>query len=103
MVVTGRNGTLLDMAQNLLEVEQKIHLSGKLNTSRFKTESGRNRNTSVIMATELSIVSDVAVENSSENLQSDVHIDENKVEITGILTTDVGGENFKTFTLASLK
>lgn len=103
MIVTGRNGTLLNIAQNTLEAGQHIYLSGKLNTNLFRTEDGKNRSASSIMATELSIISDVVVERSSEKSHSDIQADENKVEITGILTTNVSGENFRTFSLASLK
>lgn len=84
------------MVKSKVAVDQKVHIEGKLNTSKFQTHDGKNRSTSAIMATNIHIFSDV--ETASEEF-----VDENSVELAGKITTEITGNDFKTFTLGTLK
>lgn len=93
--VSNRNIALLDMVKKNLSLDQKVHIEGKLSTSRFQTDDGKHRTASEIVALKVCIFSDVAVADSNH--------DENSVELAGTITTDISGKDFKSFTLATLK
>lgn len=109
IVVTRGNAGLLDMMKTNLALEQNIQIEGKLDTFRFRTNDGKHRSASTIIATEAFIFSDVAVAKDSENAKAtkkaspEVVVDENSVELSGKITTGVSGNNFKSFTLATLR
>lgn len=97
------------MMKTNLALEQNVYIEGKLNTSRFQTNDGKHRSTSTIIATEAFIFSNIAVEKGAENAATtektspEVVVDENSVELSGTITTGVSGNNFKSFTLATLR
>ncbi|XP_055319672.1 uncharacterized protein LOC129577147 isoform X1 [Sitodiplosis mosellana] len=115
VLLTQRNAVLLDMMKTNLALEQKVHIAGKLNTSRFQTYDGKHRSTSAIMATQVFIFSDGAVAKDSKHASTtetapnevavpEPVIDENSVELSGTITTGIsGGDQFKSFTLGTLK
>lgn len=81
------------MLKTNLESNQKVYIEGKLSTSRFVTADGKHRSQSAIWATDIRILSHIGVAKGLE--------DENLVELTGIITTDCSGSNFRSFTLAT--
>lgn len=87
------------MVKKNLSLDQKVHIEGKLSTSRFQTDDGKHRTASEIVALKVCIFSDVAVADSNH----ETFIDENSVELAGTITTDISGKDFKSFTLATLK
>lgn len=90
---------LLNMVTSNLALNQQVYIEGKLSTKQFKTNDGRNRQTTAILASEVCIFSDMIANNIAEN-----HLnDENSVELLGTITTKITGTNFKSFTLAALK
>lgn len=103
IVVTNRNTGLLNIVKEKLALEQPVNIVGKLNTIRFETDDGKHRSASAIMATEVYIISDVAVAKDSNNADSGGVVDLNSVELTGIITTAITGSKFRSFTLATPK
>lgn len=103
IVVTNRNTGLLNIVKEKLALEQPVNIVGKLNTIRFETDDGKHRSASTIMATEVYIISDVAVAKDSNNADSGVIVDLNSVELTGTITTAITGNKFRSFTLATPK
>lgn len=102
---TERNPILLDIASTKLALGQKVRVEGNLRSEYFTSDDGRRKTKTTIMATELCIFSDVGVANDSENSQSiqDEAVDENKVELSGVVTNVVTGDEFKAFYLATPK
>lgn len=87
-----------------MEIDQTVFVQGKLNSNRIRTEGDKHRTSTAIMATELRIIKDFAVKNDSNSATTSTEAgDENSVELIGHITTDVTGNTFKSFTLATIK
>lgn len=81
------------MKENL-KPNQKVRIEGKLSTSWFLTADDKHRSASLIWPRDVRILSDVEATKQS--------LDENSVELSGVITTDfLIGKNFKCFTLAT--
>lgn len=83
-----------------------MHIEGKLITNRFRTSDGKHRTTSKIMAGELHILENAAAANkagASGNASDADPIDENSIEILGHINTGISGDNFRSFSFASVK
>lgn len=103
--IVNKHATLLELAKEKLKVDHRVYVAGKLSTSRFNTHDGKHRSTSAILASEICIFDKIAVANNSKysNPEHAEPIDENSVHLAGTISTDIVGDNFKSFTLASLK
>lgn len=105
IVVSNRNGVIHELARNKLALNQSVLIEGKLSTIRLEVDGGKHRSSTAIIATELCIFSDVAAVSDSGNdseAQNDEPNDENSVELLGTVNTDLIGNDFKSFTLASI-
>lgn len=103
IVASNRSATILDLA-NKLKPELNVSVEGKLDTRRIQTDEGKHRSTSAIIANELCIVTDVAAAIDADADENQTQrFDRNCVELLGTIFTDAVGDNFKTFTLATVK
>lgn len=97
--IIDKSSALLDLVKNNLLPGHRVYVTGKLSTSKFNTIAGKNRTKSAIIASEICIFDDSALDKNNE-------IDENSVELTGTImtpNTSNATKSFKSFTLASLK
>lgn len=97
---------MIELAKGHVNSGDHVYVTGKLSTQRFKTDDGKNRSTSAIIASQMYIFDKLAVANNSKYSNADLAnaIDENSVELAGRITTTVSGtSSFKSFTLASPK
>lgn len=103
IVVSNRSAAILGIA-NKMQSEQNVFVEGKLDTRRIRTEDGKHRSTSAIIATEMCIIDDSAsaVDVNADGSEAQP-IDHNCVELLGTVFTDVIGTTYKSFTLASVK
>lgn len=103
IVASNRSAAILDLANKLI-LEQNVSVEGKLDTRRFQTDEGKNRSTSAIIATELCIVTDVAAAIDADTDENQTQLfDNNCVELLGTIITEAIGNDFKTFTLATVR
>lgn len=104
IVVLPGIAAVFNMAKTNLEINQTVFVQGKLNSNRIVTENEKHRTTTAIMATELRIINDFAVESDSKSATTPIEAaDENTVELFGHISSNVTGNDFKSFTLATIK
>lgn len=109
IVVPHQSGKLLNILKTNLGLEQKVYVEGIISTQKFETADRKHRSTSTILANEMDVISDAGVSDGSiEKAEGEAEttrcaIDLNSVEILGRVNTSVVGNDFKSFTISSLK